>query len=105
MRWALQKYLIFHANQVERSMRNPREAQVSAFARIQRELGSAPALAHCQVLEDCRHLPRSDSETLRPLLDEAMRTGSARAFGSSSLMGFARTSGTSGRHKDIPLTR
>lgn len=107
---ALGHYLRWHARRVQWSMANPREAQALAFARLQRllrgsEVARTSGFERCRTLDDCRTLLVSDSESLKPLLKRVFELG-ARAgnvFGASKLFGFARTSGTLGDAKVLPL--
>lgn len=91
-------------------MWEPRAAQVEAFGRLRRELagsemGAASGFEGCRTLEDCRRLPPSDAESLAPLFARVFEGGAsaARVFGRTRLLGFARTSGTLGEPKHVPM--
>ena len=103
-------YLTWHAQRVLRSMWRPREAQADAFGRLRRllrgtEIAARTGFDRCRTLEDCRRLPVSNAESLRPLFDRVFEQGdpARRIFGRSKVLGFSRTSGTSGASKHIPM--
>jgi GH3 auxin-responsive promoter len=92
-------------------MCNPLEAQTYVFDRLKgllrgSEIASRTGFDQCRSLEDCRHLPSSSGESMKPLFTRAFERGVAERglFGHSKIVGFGRTSGTLGEPKDIPLT-
>jgi hypothetical protein len=110
MRWPLQQYLVRHARKVHASMCNPLEAQTHVFDHLKgllrgSEIASQTGFDRCRSLEDCRHLPSSSGESMKPLFTRAFERGVAESglFGHSKIIGFGRTSGTLGEPKDIPL--
>jgi GH3 auxin-responsive promoter len=110
MRWPLKQYLVRHARTVHASMCNPLEAQSDVFDHLKRllrgsEIASQTGFDQCRSLEDCRHLPSSDGDSMKPLFTRAFERGVAESglFGHSKIVGFGRTSGTLGEPKDIPL--
>ena len=112
LRFCLRQYLTFHARRVYRSMMDPRAAQLDAFQLVKAELdgseiGTRSGFSRCRMLEDCRNLPSTDGDQLKPLLDEAFQSGAAASglMGRSKILGFARSSGTYGEPKNIPLNR
>lgn len=101
LRWSIKQWMIGEARAVRRSAEDPEAAQRATFGRLQRLLQDAEqarrsGFARCRTLEDCRGLPFSDADSLKPLFDDAYRRGDdARAlFGSSRIQAFGRTSGT-----------
>jgi hypothetical protein len=109
---ALKQYVDWHAGRVFSSMMDPRAAQQRVFHRLRRVLHGSEVAARsgfdrCETLEDCRGLPPSNHTVLKPLFQQAFEEGAAAShlFGRSRIVGFARTSGTLGEPKDIPLTR
>lgn len=112
LHWAVKKYLTGQAVQVGKSMAAPLEAQLQVFERLAKilrgsEVASRTGFDRCGLLEDCRALPVSTSTTMLPLWKEIFEHGGARKhqIGRSPIFGFARTSGTNGEAKDIPLNR
>ena len=112
LHFCLRHYLSFHARNVQRSMMDPYTAQKATFHSLQRELrGGALATKsgfdRCQNLEDFRHLPATDGDQLKPLLDQVFHggVGESHLFGRSKISGFARTSGTFGEPKNIPMNQ
>lgn len=110
--WAFKQYLTWHARRVLGSMWNPREAQTEAFERLRRllrgsEVSTLAGFDGCRSLEDCRRLPTSDGESMKPLFRKVFERGAAakRVFGRSRVLGFARTSGTLGEPKDVPVNQ
>lgn len=108
----LSPFVTWQAKQVERSFMDPEATQRYTFRRLQRvlrqsELARSSGLIACQFLEDIRYLPATDSESLSPQLQRVFSLGDAerRVFGKSRLVAFARTSGTSGEPKDIPINQ
>jgi len=109
VRFLLKHYLLEHRRRVRWSVLNPLEAQEAVFRRLKSQLGDSSAaqtsgFARCRTLEDCRQLPVSDGDLLRPVFRAIFQSG-GEFFGRSPIMGFARTSGTFAEPKDIPLTR
>src|SRR2546423_221091 len=99
--WALKRFLGRLARRVERSMMDPDRAQAGAFRRLQKELrGSEFALQsgfdRCLALEDCRELPASNDESIRPFCARVFERGSSGVFGRTPIVAIARTSGTLG---------
>lgn len=91
-------------------MWQPREAQAEAFARLRRllrgtEIATQTGFDRCETLEDCRRLPVSTAESMHPLFSAVFDQGDAvrKIFGRSRLLGFGRTSGTSGTCRHIPM--
>ena len=91
-------------------MEDPRSAQTQAFDRVARllrgtDVGRESGLDACRSLEDCRRLVVSDAESMRPLFRRIFEQGRAAgaAIGRSRLVGFARTSGTEGEPKEMPM--
>lgn len=112
IRWTLKHYLTRQALQVQESMQDPLAAQTRAFLRLRRllqggELAARSGFSRCKTLEDCRYLPVSDSESMKELFQRARDGGVAASpiFGRSRIVGFGRTSGSSGEPKDIPLNQ
>ncbi len=110
--WALKQYTGWHAARVRHSMLNPKDAQDRVFKRLRGVLqGSVVAqrsgLDRCHTREDCRGLATSDGTTMKPLFQEAWERGAAasRLFGRTRIIGFARTSGTLGEPKDVPMNQ
>lgn len=108
----LRAFANWQAAQVKQSMLHPRAAQQRAFQRIVRLLrGTVVAqrsgLDRCETLEDCRNLPVSSGDSMKPVFQELMARGQAarRLMGHTPLLGFARTSGTLGQPKDIPINK
>ncbi len=106
----LKHYLTWHAQRVLRSMQQPRDAQTKAFGRVRRLLRGTGIAAltgfdRCQNLEACRQLPISNADSMHQLFDRVFEEGDAarKVFGRSKVLGFARTSGTSGASKYIPM--
>jgi acyl-CoA synthetase (AMP-forming)/AMP-acid ligase II len=93
-------------------MCHPLEAQTEVFERLKTrlrgsEIATQTGFNQCRSLEDCRRLPSSDSESMKPLFKRTFEGGvpESRAFGRSDIMGFGRTSGTLGEPKDVPLNQ
>ena len=91
---------------------DPRGAQTAAFQRLRRllsksEIAVQTGFDRCRALDDCRRLPLSDAGTLAPLLDRVFEQGAAagQVFGRTKLVAIARTSGTLGEPKNIPINR
>jgi len=110
--WALRQHLTARAKDVHRSMHDPRAAQLRAFDRLKKTLhGSGVSIQsgfdRCRTLEDCRHLPASDSGSLSRIFTQIFTGGvrESRLVGRTRLTGFARTSGSFGEPKDIPMNR
>jgi hypothetical protein len=110
MRWPLKHYLVRHARKVQASMCHPLEAQTDVFDHLKgllrgSEVARQTGFDQCRALEDCRHLPASTGESMKPLFTRAFERGVAESglFGRSRIIGFGRTSGTLGEPKDIPL--
>src|SRR5438128_6816564 len=90
-------------------MERPFEAQVAVFTRLRRALAGSEIAAHtgfdrCRSLDDCRRLPISDGDSLLPLFARVFERGE-RIFGSSRLLAIARTSGSQGEPKHVPINR
>src|SRR5215216_5599329 len=109
IRWLLKQHFVREAWVVLQSTADPEAAQRATFRRLHRllrdtKVGRQSGFARCRELEDCRALPVSSANTLKPWLDEILRRGdSARSlFGSSRVKGFVRTSGTV-ESKTLPL--
>ena len=110
--WALKQHLIRNAKKVEWSMHHPKEAQTQVFERLKvvlrgSSLSTAAGFDQCSNLEDCRRLPSSSSESLQDSLKNAFESGASQShvFGKSKITGFARTSGSLGVPKDIPMNQ
>jgi hypothetical protein len=108
--WALRQFLTRRARDVQHSMLHPRAAQLAAFDRLARllkgtEVGRQSGLDGCKSLNDCRRFAVSDDESVRPLFQRVFQQGAAARslMGRSRLVGFARTSGTQGDPKDVPM--
>ena len=93
-------------------MHHPKEAQIAVFKRLKKvlrgsELSLQSGFDRCSTLEDFRHLPSSSCESLQPFFKRAFEKGAAesRIFGRSKVTGFARTSGSLGEPKDIPMNQ
>jgi hypothetical protein len=69
------------------------------------EVGRQSGLDGCKSLDDCRRLAVSDDVSVRPLFQRVFQQGAAARslMGRSRLVGFARTSGTQGDPKDVPM--
>jgi hypothetical protein len=112
IRWTLKQYLIRHARRVQASMWDPLKAQTETFAQLKALLqgstiSTQTGFNQCRSLEECRHLPVSNSESMAPLFKRVFERGAKelKVFGNSKIVGFARTSGTLGEPKDIPLNQ
>ena len=110
IKWALRQYMTARARAVESSLSNPHAAQRSAFARLSRllhgsEIARSSGFDRCRQFEDCRRIPPSDSLSMQPLFQTLYENGSAAhaLIGRSRLHAFARTSGTQGEPKHIPM--
>ena len=90
--------------------RDPMRAQLAVLARILRDnrdttFGRRHGFRHIATYpEFARRVPVSDYESLRGLVDAEVRRGE-NALTAEPAACYARTSGTTGEPKDIPLTR
>ena len=112
MKFLLKKYFTHHARLVTASIANPLHAQHAVFSRLKSELqGSELSIQsgfeQCSILEDCRNLPVSTSETLEPYFARVFHAGAleSRIFGRSKIVGIGRSSGSTGNPKNIPLNQ
>ena len=93
-------------------MHHPRDAQLQVFNRLKKilrgsELSIRSGFELCSTLEEFRHIPSSTCESLHPYLRRAFERGASesRIFGRTDITGFARTSGSLGEPKDIPMNK
>jgi hypothetical protein len=110
IRCFLKQHLLSQARNVQSSMFNPLEAQAETFSRLKAllqgsEISHQSGLENCLSLEDCRRLKIATSDTLKPFFKRSFDHGvsESRTWGKSDILGFARTSGTVGEPKDIPM--
>lgn len=92
------------------ALRDPMQAQRRLLQRILKvnqgtEFGKRHAFAEIDSYEDfVRHVPVSDYESLRPYVESEIGAG-VKALTEAEPVRYVRTSGTTGKPKDIPLTR
>jgi sterol desaturase/sphingolipid hydroxylase (fatty acid hydroxylase superfamily) len=101
--------LLLHRCRLARAARNPIEAQRTVLFEILRRnrdttFGREHGFAAIRSYDDFRrHVPVREYEALRPYVDAEIERGEA-ALTAESPVRYLRTSGTTGRPKDIPLT-
>jgi sterol desaturase/sphingolipid hydroxylase (fatty acid hydroxylase superfamily) len=99
-----------HEWRVGRLARDPMKAQRAVLARIvetnrDTTFGQRHAFTSITCIEDyMARVPVSDHEALRPYIDAELERGEA-SLTIENPEQYARTSGTTGRPKDVPLTR
>ena len=108
----LKIFVTWHAKRVETSFMHPKKTQEQTFLRLKQVLKQAKfakttGFTSCNSLEDIKLLPISDSKILNPLFEQVKKHGNAKRklFGSSPVLMFARTSGTTAQPKDIPINK
>ena len=103
MRWA-------HGRRIASAVRNPMRVQRALLARIVREnrdtgFGRKHRFEDVNSYEEfARQVPVNDYEALRPYIDAEIERGEI-ALTQSPPVRYVRTSGTTDKPKDIPLTR
>ncbi len=110
--WFLKHYFKWHAQIVQNSLIDPQKAQSKTLKRLQKilkhsEQANSIGFHTCKTLEELRSLPKTNSETLKASLNKIFNNGETdkKIFGSAGLIAFARTSGTLGDPKDIPINK
>lgn len=105
-------YFERHLKQVAHSINHPLETQRETFDRLKGTLKGSEVARHsgfdrCERLEDLRNIPQTDCGQLALLFDRAFKAGNSGAaiFGPTKISSFARTSGSEGKPKDIPINQ
>jgi sterol desaturase/sphingolipid hydroxylase (fatty acid hydroxylase superfamily) len=100
---------VFATPKIARALRDPMRAQRAVLARIVREnrattFGTRHGFSDILGYDDfAKRVPVSEFEALRPYIEAEIERGE-RALTAEAPVRYVRTSGTTGKPKDIPLT-
>jgi hypothetical protein len=110
--WILKQYLSWYAKKEILAISNPYQTQIKTFYSLKKllnasEISRISGLDNCQKIEDCKLLTGFDSNDMQQYFKKVYSQGQKEraVFGKSKLIGFARSSGTQGDSKEIPINK